>query len=192
MRRIWRSAVCLLLGCLPALSALAESRGTAPPGGGLATGFSLGQRKDPLSVVADSLELDYRGRVLTYRGHVRAEQGDLRLEADTVTVTLPGDGETGVEEVIARGNVRLFQGDRHATGGEARFDQRQRTAILQDGAVLHDGPNRISGERVIVYLDEQRSVVEGASDSRVRAVLYPKTLDEPVSPGGSPTPAEAP
>jgi lipopolysaccharide export system protein LptA len=39
--------------------------------------------------------------------------------------------------------------------------------------VLHDGPNQIAGDRVIVYLDEDRSVVEGG-DKRVKAVLFPE------------------
>jgi lipopolysaccharide export system protein LptA len=38
--------------------------------------------------------------------------------------------------------------------------------------VLHDGPNEVVGDRVVVYLDEDRSVVEGGR-KRVKAVLFP-------------------
>ena len=52
------------------------------------------------------------------------------------------------------------------------FDAGARTVTLSDKARLRDGPNEVAGERVIVFLDEERSVVEGG-DERVRAVLHP-------------------
>jgi lipopolysaccharide export system protein LptA len=45
--------------------------------------------------------------------------------------------------------------------------------VLSGDAVLHEGSNEVRGERVIVYLDEQRSVVEG-TNTRVKAILVPK------------------
>ena len=60
-----------------------------------------------------------------------------------------------------------------ATGGRAVFDQERRTLVLSENPVLHDGPNQIAGDRVVVYLDENRSVVEGG-DKRVKAVLFPE------------------
>ena len=70
------------------------------------------------------------------------------------------------------GNVRIDNGARYATGGRAIFDQGRRTLVLTETPVLHDGQNEVAGDRVIVYLDEDRSVVEGGR-KRVKAVLYP-------------------
>ena len=42
--------------------------------------------------------------------------------------------------------------------------------------VIHDGPDQITGTKMLVYLDSQKSVVEGAA----RAVIFPhkdKTRD---------------
>ena len=44
--------------------------------------------------------------------------------------------------------------------------------MLSQNAVVHDGPNEVSGDRIVVYLDEERSVVEGGG-GRVKAVLFP-------------------
>ena len=74
--------------------------------------------------------------------------------------------------VLRRLDIALDQGERRATGGRAVFDQVARTVTLSDNAILRDGPNEITGNKVIVYLDEQRSVVEGGGH-RVRAVLHP-------------------
>lgn len=144
-----------------------------------ALAFSAG--REPISVTSDALDFDYKTRILTYRGAVVATQGDLRLQSDTLTIALALDGGEAVKEVVAAGNVRMSKGDRWATAGKAVFDQGARTVVLSDNAVLHDGPNEVSGERVMVYLDEERSVIEGGS-GRVRAVLHPPAE------GATPTP----
>jgi lipopolysaccharide export system protein LptA len=39
---------------------------------------------------------------------------------------------------------------------------------------MHDEANEVAGDRVTVFLDENRSVVEGGDNKRVKAVLHPK------------------
>jgi lipopolysaccharide export system protein LptA len=95
-------------------------------------------------------------------------------------------GRTQLRKVEATGHVRIDQGDRWATGGRADFDQEKRILVLSEDPVLHDGPNQIVGDRVIVYLDENRSVVEGG-DKRVKAVLFPDHGQTPGA-GAAPTP----
>ncbi len=140
--------------------------------------MSLGSSREPISVTADTLEFDYRTRVLTYKGNVTATQGDMTLQSATLSVSLDDHAENRVKEVVAEGAVRLSKGTRWATAGRAVFDQASRTAVLSQDAVLHEGPNQVSGERVVVYLDEERSVVEGGT-GRVKAVLYPPKEETP-------------
>lgn len=170
-----RAAAVLLAAALllPAPPACAAERG------GL---FGLGREmggKGPVTVTAKTLEYDYRKNVVVYRGDVRASQGSLEMRSDVLTVRLvaapgEGDGARGVtlQEVVATGDVRIDQGSRWATGGRAVFDQAKRILMLSEEPVLHDGPNEIAGDRVLVYLDEDRSVVEGGT-GRVKAVLFP-------------------
>ena len=77
-----------------------------------------------------------------------------------------------LQSVVATGSVRIDQGARWAVGGKATFDQSNRTLVLTENPILHDGPNEVAGDRVVVYLDENRSVVEGGR-KRVKAVLFP-------------------
>jgi lipopolysaccharide export system protein LptA len=101
----------------------------------------------------------------------------------------PNASRQRLQEVIAVGNVRIDNGTRWATGGRAVFEQGTRTVVLTETPVLHDGANEVAGDRVIVYLDENRSVVEGGR-KRVKAVLHP-AKDEGIAPA-TPTPeAEA-
>jgi lipopolysaccharide export system protein LptA len=147
----------------------------------------LGKSKEPIVVTSDTLEYDYKTHVVVYRGTVQAAQGEVKLKSDTLTVTLKADEDGAapqpkedaaapdhqrLQEIVAVGNVRIDNGTRWATGGRAVFDQSQRTLILTETPMLHDGSNEVAGDRVIVYLDEDRSVVEGGR-KRVKAVLYP-------------------
>jgi lipopolysaccharide transport protein LptA len=90
-------------------------------------------------------------------------------------VTPAGTDADKIKEVVAEGHVRIHKGDRLAEGRRAVFDQAKQTIVLSDGAVLHEGPNQVAGDRIVVYLQEERSVVEGGSNSRVSAVFYPGT-----------------
>lgn len=135
--------------------------------------FSFSGSTEPVHLQANRLEFDYKERVLVYRGKVEVRQGDVALAAEEVSVALGPDAKMEIREVRARGNVRLTQGQRWAAAKEAVFDQAKRTAVLRGDAVLHDGRNQVRGERVTIFLDQKRSVVEGGS-SRVQAVFYPE------------------
>lgn len=160
---------------------VALSAGAADRGGIFGLGRELGGR-GPVTVTSKTLEYDYRQNVVTYRGDVEASQGNVRLRSDELTVHLvgaPGEGDgerVTLQQVVAAGGVRIDQGTRWATGGRAVFDQDARTFVLTDNPVLHEGPNEVAGDRVVVYLDEDRSVVEGGR-GRVKAVLFPDAAD---------------
>jgi lipopolysaccharide export system protein LptA len=194
--RLW---VVVLLVSSVALSRAEDTKPATPPNpaGGLFQSLSLGSNKGPVHIDSDSLELDYKSSNVTYSGHVEVTQGDVTLNSDRLSisydpqavrqgdkppqgatkVSTPGGDTDRIKEIIAEGNVRIRQGTKVAEGRRAVFDQAKQTFTLSDGAVLHDGPNQVAGERVIVYLKEERSVVESGSNSRVKAVLYPGKED---------------
>jgi lipopolysaccharide export system protein LptA len=195
MPRLRDLAAAALLGAALATPGAAEpARPAAPP-------LALpGVRRDqPITVTSRTLEFDYKQNVVVYRDDVQAVQGDVHLKSDTLTIWLvskdqksaadqktDGAGDAGtppaadatlggraqLRQVEAAGSVRIDQGERWATGGRAVYDEERRTLVLSEDPVLHDGPNQIAGDRVIVYIDENRSVVEGG-EKRVKAVLFP-------------------
>jgi lipopolysaccharide export system protein LptA len=165
-------------GPLPAAEPTAAARrggsAASPVGGldGLLGGFSLGGEGGPVRIDADTMEFDYKEMVLTYRGGVTVTQADMTLRSDLLRLVLDRERPEEPKEVVAEGKVQIDKGTRQATGGRAVFDAGARTVTLSDKARLRDGPNEVAGERVIVFLAEERSVVEGGPE-RVRAVLHP-------------------
>jgi len=158
----------------------------------------FGKRKEPIFITSDSLEYDYKMNVVVYHGDVHATQGPVTLRSDTLTITLektdqegPSDAPKGdppksnprLRQIIAAGHVRMDDGTRTATGGRAVFEQSERTVVLTENPVLHEGSNEVVGDRVVVYLDENRSIVEGGR-KRVKAVLYP-SKDSGLTPAGT-------
>jgi lipopolysaccharide export system protein LptA len=184
------------LGALAVAAAAEPAREPPPKGGALFDAGSFGNRKEPITVTADTLEYDYKANVVVYRGDVLAVQGESKVRSDTLTVTFastqdgqPPDaagkgGGQRVRQIVAVGNVRIDNGTRWATGGRAVFEQGTRTVVLTETPVLHDGPNEVAGDRVVVYLDENRSLVEGGR-KRVKAVVYP-SKDDGLSPSAPP------
>jgi len=183
----------------------------AAPAGPVGFG-GFGKSKEPITIISDNLEYDYKRNVVVYRGSVQATQGTVKVTSDTLTITLQNDKQDGqkpdgkppppgapapggppstdtgrVEEIVALGNVRIDQGTRWAVGGRAVFEQSQRTLVLTENPVLHDGPSEVAGDRVVVFVDEDRSVVEGGQ-KRVKAVFYPSGKNAgpqgPAKPGG--------
>ncbi|HVO28157.1 MAG TPA: lipopolysaccharide transport periplasmic protein LptA [Candidatus Margulisiibacteriota bacterium] len=158
----------------------------AQPGSpSLLDALSFSSKRDPISVSADQLEFDYRTHVLTYKGGVEVTQGDVKLLSDTLRVVLEEHADNSVKDIVADGNVRVTKGPRWATGGRAEFDQAKQTVVLSNDAVVHDGSNEVRGDRIVVYLRENRSVVEGGT-GRVRAVLYPPKSSETAAAGSTP------
>jgi len=188
--RDWSAVAAVMVTVAVVAASAAEREGSRAP---LAV---PGLRNDqPITVTSQTLEYDYKSNVVVYRGAVRAEQGDVHLTSDELTIHLasadePAEkpkaekgaeraageatlgGRVQLREIVATGRVRIDQGERWATGGRAVFDQTKRILLLTGDPVLHDGPNQIAGDRVVVYLDEDRSVVEGGQ-KRVKAVLFP-------------------
>jgi lipopolysaccharide export system protein LptA len=180
---------------LPGAAATPVGKALKPPiDDGFLGQMGLSSRKDPIVVNANQLEFDYQKDRVVYRGKVHVTQADLTIDSAILTVTYSradDQKQTQLKEVVAEGDVVITQGLRWATGGKAIFDQGARTIVLLDSPVLHDGPNEVSGDRLTVFLDEGRSVVESGQQKRVSAILYPgKGSDilggEKAANGGSP------
>lgn len=167
----------------------------AKPAAKDATGNPLGQlslssSKDPIHVTSDELEFDYEANRVVYRGTVNVVQGDIAIDCKELVINLARAGERDdlqLQEVVAIGDVVITQGQRKATGGRAVFDQVKRHVTLLENPMLRDGPNEVAGERIVVYLDENRSVVESSPKKRVSAILYPGS-DGAKADGSAPPP----
>lgn len=131
---------------------------------------------EPIIITSDRMELDRRKNTVTYLGNVLTVRGDLQMRSDSLSGIIDFEGK-GLKTIVAAGNVRVTQEGRIATGDEAVFDSEKETITLVGNPVIQQGNSKISGDRVIVYLKEDRGVVEGGTQ-RVKAVIFPGELGD--------------
>lgn len=133
--------------------------------------------KAPIEITSDSLEVRQAEQVAVFSGDVVAGQGTLRLTADTVTVSYGGgqseDGTGEIREMRARGNVFVSNGSETAQATEAQYDVAEGMLHMTGQVVLTQGDNAISGERLVIDLDEGTGRIEGSGQGRVKSVFTP-------------------
>ncbi len=122
----------------------------------------------PIQIKADSLNLDYKNNTVEFKGTVHATQSGTTLTSKALKV-IYGQKFGDIKQVIALGDVKMMQGGRWATGQRAVLDEVKHTVEMTGEPVIHDGPDSVAGRRIIIYLDSEKSVVEGAS-----AVIFPR------------------
>ena len=135
-------------------------------------GFSTNSRA-PIDITSDTVEASQKENMVTFKGNVVAKQEDITLYANMIVVYYNPDTKK-LKEIMAIGNVKIVQLDRRATGQKAIFQPDENKVILDGEAVLREGENVIRGERIIYYVGEERSVVEGGKGGRVSTTLTNK------------------
>lgn len=80
---------------------------------------------------------------------------------------MPAASSQSVKQIEATGHVRIEKENGKATSNKAVFDNSRRIVTLTGDPVAWEKGTRVSGEKIIIYLDEDRSVVEGGSHLRI-------------------------
>ena len=140
---------------------------------------SLSAKSDPpIYVEADHMiSLENKNSVL-FKGNVDAKQGDVRMRSDEMTVyyTPKKKGKkkkkkTGskqqVEKIVSVGNVEVSRDDWLGTSQKMYYINKTQQVILVNNAKAWQGPNMVSGEKIIYYIDENRSEVIGSTKTTI-------------------------
>jgi lipopolysaccharide export system protein LptA len=149
-------------------------------------------KNQPVTVDADRMESLKREGLIIFTGNVVARQHHSTQHADRMEVYLDEKGEKIIRSV-STGNVRIMTKDcRMGTARRAEYDDAEQRVVLIDNARVWQEDTVVTGERITMYLAEDRSVVQGGSQSRVKAVFYPKDEknDARKREGGKPVPPE--
>src|SRR6266404_8878487 len=152
----------------------AAASSTKQEGKKSSSAFEL-NKKDPIYITADWMEVDQTKNTITYKGRVVTVQTEMTMRSETLTAYI--DPETKkMKQIVAEGKVNATQGDRVATGDKAVFDDTAKTVTLTGNPIMRQGNNQISGSRVIYFVENDRAVVEGDGKVRVQATIFPDEL----------------
>lgn len=128
---------------------------------------------DLIRVSAEKLEADEINRSITFYGKVRVRQAGMDIYADKITLYYQTDKSEEVDRVEIDGRLRIVQDDRVATADHGLFLNRQGQVLLTGNAEVHQAGSSVSGDEIIYFINEARSIVKSQPDSRVNAVFRP-------------------
>ncbi|PYN99165.1 MAG: lipopolysaccharide transport periplasmic protein LptA [Candidatus Rokuibacteriota bacterium] len=144
-------------------------------------------RQQPLTVDADRMERYGKESLVIFTGNVIARQSGSIQYSDRMEVYLDEKGDK-VLRTVSTGAVRITTKD--CRMGTARrveyFDLEQRMVLIGNARVWQED-NVVTGETITIFLSQDRSVVQGGKQERVKAVFYQK----PESSSTSSTPLTA-
>jgi lipopolysaccharide export system protein LptA len=139
----------------------------------------------PIVIDADRMEAFKKEGLVVFTGNVVAKQDNSVQSADRMEVYLDDKSER-VLRIVSTGNVKIVTEDcRTATARRAEYYDDDQKLLLIGEAKVWQEDNVVTGERVVMYLADDRSEVEAGPQGRVKSVFYPKR-DEDKSGGAAP------
>ncbi len=140
----------------------------------------------PIEITADRLEANDEKKMVLFSGNAVAVQGDLAIKAENIFLFYKREGRDkgkegmmnigkagDLERIEARGQVAVSQSDRLVTGEQAVYYQDAKKIVMTGNAVMRQGSSTVQGDKIEVYLNENRGVVEASENKRVKATIYP-------------------
>jgi lipopolysaccharide export system protein LptA len=148
-------------------------------------------KNQPILIQSDRLDAYQEKKMVIFSGNAVATQGDKTIKSDRLLIYYkdnPGNpkkkevkdvGNAGdLEKLEAQGHVTITQINRVVTGENAIFYQDSQKIVMTGNAVMREGKNVVKGDRIVVFLNEDRGVVEGSESKRVTATIYPNEKKE--------------
>lgn len=189
VRSMARSAP--VLGVAAVVAAFLFALGTAP-GRAQQQKATQPDQKEPIHITSDQVEAFQQQRQVIFSGHVVATQKDIVVRGDKMTVfyveksqedakgSERGQGEAkssdlgggSVDHIVVEGNVQITQGERVATGKVATYYRAENKVVLTGDPRVVRNQDSIQGDRITLFLDNEKSIVESGPSGRVQATIY--------------------
>jgi lipopolysaccharide export system protein LptA len=131
-------------------------------------------RTQPVTIDADKMERFGKEGLVVFTGNVVARQNNSVQYAERMEVYLDEAGDK-ILRTVSTGAVRIITRDcRTGTARRAEYYDVEQRVVLIGNARVWQEDNVVSGDTITIFLSQDRSVVQGGKDERVKAVFYPK------------------
>jgi lipopolysaccharide export system protein LptA len=133
-----------------------------------------GGKSQPVTVDSDKMVRFGKESLVVFTGNVVARQDGSVQYADRMEVYLDEKGDR-ILRTVSTGNVRIVTKDcRTGTARRAEYHDLEQRVVLSGNARVWQEDNVVSGESVVIYLSEDRTIVEGGSQERVKGIFFPR------------------
>ena len=137
----------------------------------LLTGAKKDATNAPVKVQADEMRYYGTERKSTFHGNVVAVSDNYTLTADDVTVFL--DKANEISKIKCVGNVNFRSDDIISISKQADLDQKKKVAVITGNVKVWQGENYLEGEKVFIYYEEERIIVDKGTNKRVTIIFKP-------------------
>jgi len=125
--------------------------------------------ESPIFIKSDNVEYSDKTREGEFTGNVIATQDSLTLHAQKLKVKFDEGGKK-INEITSTGNVKIVRDDLITNSEQAIFYNNEQKMILTGNPRVSSKNNKFSGEKITVYLKENRLVMERS----VKGIIMPK------------------
>lgn len=163
-------------------------------------GFSR-NRKDPVKIEANALEVRDKEKMAVFTGNVVVIQGDTTMRCKELHVFYEGSALGGdprqkvpatktqqksesaqrIKRLIAIGGVIVISKDQKAVGDKGTFEMATNIVVLDGNVVVTQGQNVMNGDKLTVNLTTGTSKLDGVKQQgqqRVKGVFVPSSMDK--------------
>ena len=140
--------------------------------------------KKPLVIKSNTLEMDNKRRIVIFSGNVDAQGENLLINCQKMNLYFHnkkphkdiGQGNMKIDKIIAEGKVKITRTEGGmALAEKAVYHMNSEKVVLTGNPVVKQGNDFVEGARIILFLNEKRSIVEGTENKKVRAVISPRS-----------------
>jgi lipopolysaccharide export system protein LptA len=160
-------------------------------------GSLLAKEKSPSAqqetrITANKVVYSRNDSTVRFEGNVHASRDAFEIWCAEMTVYVNKEGaaaegnqegpslqsERNFERIVAEGDVRLQMEGRSAESRKAIYESGPEVLTLIGDVLLKEQRNTIEGQKVKLYLKEDRSEVMSGEEGQVEAVFYSSEEDE--------------
>jgi lipopolysaccharide export system protein LptA len=192
----------LMLGGIGTSLSLAQNSSPEPSAGptNAFQGFTR-NKKDPINIEANYLEVKDKEKVAIFTGNVVVVQGDTTMRCKELHVFYEGsalgtdprqkvpatksqqksESAQRIKRLIAIGGVIVIAKDQKAVGDKGTFEMATNIVVLDGNVVVTQGQNIMNGDRLTVDLTNNTSKLDGVKQQgtqRVKGVFVPSSMDK--------------
>lgn len=143
-----KTAAVLAVLCVLAAAARAEDPGDRQ------------RQRDPIVITSDTMKAAELSRQVEFTGNVTLKKEEMTLYADTAVVFY-GERSKSIREIEATGNVVVRKEGSIAHANRAHYYSSDEKIVLTGDARILENENEIGGDRITLFLRNERSIVEG-------------------------------
>lgn len=120
-----------------------------------------------IEVESDRLDVNKSKGEAVFQGNVKAVQGNIVIKGAILTLYLDSTTKK-INKLIAEKNVYIKWDDKESTCDRATYTLPNRVLDLVGNAVITRGPEKVSGQKIMIDMITDRQIVEGGQTGRVK------------------------